>query len=194
MNIFFPILLLFISAEMQAAELDLSLPDSVAELYQVRHPAEPERMLDLSPKTYLGVYFISYSNHMTPGATSADEPFVELAPGVNMPAYNEKNWGIMIEISRPNTFVSAGRYRNSFFNYSNIFLSGVGVNIWKYQTGLCAGFVDGYTENIEGLMCLYIKGGPIHIMYAKEFYNLQFLTAHWEFTDTGLTWQSGPAN
>lgn len=184
------LLLLMMSMPVQA-ELDLSLPDNIGDLYQVIHPDEPERMLDLSLKTFLGVYFISYSNHMAPGATSADEPIIELAPGVNMHAYNEKNWGIMIEISHPNTFVQIGRYRNSFFKYSNFLTSGVGVNIWKYQAGMCAGFVNGYTENVEGLACLYIKGGPIHIMYAKEFYNLQFLTAQWEITDNGLKWQSG---
>ncbi len=184
------LLLLMMSMPVQA-ELDLSLPDDIGDLYQVRHPDEPERMLDLSTKTFLGLYVISYSNHMTPGATSADEPIIELIPGINRPAYNEKNWGIMVEIAHPNTFVQAGRYRNSFFRYSNFLISGVGVNLWKYQTGACAGFVDGYTENVEAIVCLYVKGGPIHIMYAKDFYNLQFLAAQWEITGNGFKWQSG---
>lgn len=125
--------------------------------------------------------FLGLSNHTLPGATSGDEPIIELAPGLEVPAYNEKNIGFAIGQYRKNTWWKIGRYKNSFFKYSNFLWSGVGVNFYKYQAGMLLGAVDGYPDKgPQGIAGIYVRSGAITVTGAPGIYFLTFDVAEFD--------------
>lgn len=122
---------------------------------------------------------LGLSNHTAPGVTSGDEPIIELAPGLEVPAYNEKNVGLAIGWHRPNTWVMLGRYKNSFFGYSRFLWSGVGVNVGDYQLGMLGGFVDGYEDKIQGVLGAYVRSGGIMLAGGDDLWFLTFDVVEW---------------
>lgn len=122
---------------------------------------------------------LGLSNHTKPGVTSGDQPVIELQPGLEVPAYNEKNMGLAIGWRRPNTWVMVGRYKNSFFGYSRFLWSGVGVNVGGYQFGIFAGAVDGYQDHPQGMGGLYARSGGMTLAGGKELWFLTFDALEW---------------
>jgi hypothetical protein len=130
--------------------------------------------------TTLDVHLMGVTNHTEPGVTAADEPEVDVAPGLTVPAYNERNWGIAIGMSRKNTWWMFGSYKNSFWTRSRLFLSGVGVNVGPYLIGLSAGFVDGYDDKVEAAGFAFIKTDTITVLVAPEGYHLMATLYSWD--------------
>ena len=127
------------------------------------------------------ITFLGLSNHTVEGVTSGDEPVIELAPGLEVPAYNEENIGLAFGQYRKNTWWKIGRYKNSFFKYSNFLWSGVGVNFYKYQAGMLLIMVDGYPDKgVQGSGGLYVRSGAIMVSGAPGVYFLTFDVAEFE--------------
>lgn len=117
----------------------------------------PDEMVQAAIRgTTLDFHLMGATNHTEAGATAAREPTVELAPGVEVPAYNEQNWGLAIGMTRKNTWWMLGKYRNSFWEDSYILLSGVGIRAGPYLFGVAVGFWSGYSERVEATGAFFI--------------------------------------
>ena len=167
------------TAKAASAPLDLDFKPFDFDLSATAMPAIPDIPLmgDQAPadlvqatikSTSFDLHLMMVTNHTEPGVTAAREPIVELAPGVEVPAYNERNIGFAIGMTRKNTWWMFGSYHNSFWGYSRIFLSGVGVRAGPYLIGIAAGFVDGYSDRVEGTGAMFITTDSITILVVPD--------------------------
>jgi len=118
------------------------------------------------------VTLLGWSNHLG--------EVVEISPGIKVqPAYNEKNYGLAIGQSYENGYWMIGRYKNSFYKYSNLVLGSVGINVGEYLIGPALGGADGYEEEALPLGGLSIRTGGSTVLYHPKLWVLMYRAYFW---------------